>query len=127
MNTNTRKHRSAWTVAAIVAAATLSAACNRTAEQATAPAPTVGQQVDRTIADVTDKTKDVTITTKVNAELARDPALSALSIDVDTVDGRVSLRGKAPDAAALERATTLARGVEGVVSVDNQLVVEPRK
>jgi osmotically-inducible protein OsmY len=33
------------------------------------------------------------------------------------------LRGKAPDAAALARATQLAAAVGGVTSVDNQLTV----
>jgi hyperosmotically inducible protein len=59
----------------------------------------------------------------VNAKLAQDKTLSAMRIDVDTVDGKVSLRGTAPDPSARERATTLASAVDGVVSVDNQLVV----
>lgn len=66
---------------------------------------------------------DATITTKVNAELAKDTKLSALDIDVDTSNGRVELKGKAPDQAASERATQLASAVEGVVSVDNKLTV----
>ncbi len=70
-----------------------------------------------------DKMKDAAITTKVNAELARDNDLSALKIDVDTSDGRVVLKGTAPSAAARDRATSVAQGVEGVVSVDNQLTV----
>lgn len=69
------------------------------------------------------KVKDATITTSVNAVLARDAALSALKINVDTSAGRVALRGTAPDAAARERATQLAQRVDGVVGVDNQLKV----
>ncbi len=72
---------------------------------------------------VGDKVKDMSITTAINAELARDNDLSALRINVDTVDGRVILRGDAPNEAARERAATLAGGVDGVVSVDNQLRV----
>ena len=70
-----------------------------------------------------DKMKDAAITTKVNAELARDNDLSALRIDVDTSDGRVVLKGTAPSAAARDRATSVAQRVDGVVSVDNQLTV----
>jgi len=70
---------------------------------------------------------DINITAKVNAELAKDPALSALSINVDTTAGRVALIGKAPNEAARKRATGLAAGVEGVVSVDNRLQVETNK
>jgi len=74
-----------------------------------------------------DKVADAVITTSVNAELAKDSSLSALKINVDTADGRVALRGTAPSEAARERATQLASNVKGVVSVDNQLTVEPAK
>lgn len=67
---------------------------------------------------------DATITAEVNASLAKDPALSPMKIDVDTAQGNVTLRGTAPDAAAQARATQLAHAVEGVTSVDNQLVVK---
>jgi len=74
-----------------------------------------------------DKVADASITTMVNAELAKDTQLSALKIDVDTVDGKVALKGEAPTATAKERAATLAQGVKGVKSVENQLqVVEPK-
>jgi hyperosmotically inducible periplasmic protein len=68
-------------------------------------------------------TQDASITTKITAELARDPQLSALKIDVDTHAGAVVLKGTAPTDAAKDRAVTLARAVSGVVSVDNQLRV----
>lgn len=73
-----------------------------------------------------DKVKDATITAAVKSKLAADPNLSALAIDVDTSAGRVALNGSAPDAAAKEKATTLASSVDGVVSVDNQLSVATR-
>jgi osmotically-inducible protein OsmY len=76
-------------------------------------------------AKVGEKVDDAMITTSVKAELARDPNLSALKIDVDTANGRVALKGKAPSNEAREHATTLAQNVKGVLSVDNQLVVEP--
>jgi osmotically-inducible protein OsmY len=72
---------------------------------------------------VTNKVQDAAITASVNAEFAKDPRLSASRIDVDTVDGRVALRGSAPDAAARDRATTLAKAVSGVKSVDNLLEI----
>ena len=79
----------------------------------------VGQAVDATA----NKVKDAAITTNVNAQLAKDGALSALKINVDTNAGQVSLRGTAPSTTAREQATLLAQRVEGVVSVDNQLQV----
>jgi osmotically-inducible protein OsmY len=66
---------------------------------------------------------DATITTKVNAALAADKDLSALRIDVDTQNGIVTLSGPAPTASAKERASDLARKVEGVSSVNNQLTL----
>ncbi len=67
------------------------------------------------------ETADARITTLVSAELARDPELSALKIDVETQAGKVLLKGSAPSGAARDRAVTLARAVSGVVGVDNQL------
>lgn len=75
----------------------------------------------------TDKAKvkldDAAITVAINAALAKDSELSAIKIDVDTKAGQVRLSGKAPNASARDRATTLARGVDGVAGVDNQLRV----
>ncbi|MCW7539401.1 BON domain-containing protein [Aquabacterium sp. A7-Y] len=68
---------------------------------------------------------DAAITASVNAELARDDKLSALRIDVDTSNGKVTLNGTAPSEADRERATQLASTVRGVTSVDNMLTVKP--
>ena len=76
---------------------------------------------------VSAKTADGVITAKVNAELVKDPSLSALKINVDTTDASVALTGSAPSESARERATSLARAVDGVKQVDNRLVVEVKK
>ena len=81
------------------------------------------QSAERGAEGAVDKVKDAAITTAVNAKLVADPTLSALRIDVDTVGGRVVLRGKAPTSASRDNATTLASRVDGVVGVDNQLAV----
>jgi hypothetical protein len=82
----------------------------------------------RSAADAgTNAVSDAAITATVNAELAKDPNLSATKIDVDTASGQVALHGSAPDAASKARATTLAQGVKGVHSVDNQLTVAPKQ
>jgi hyperosmotically inducible protein len=70
---------------------------------------------------IIDKTRDAAITAEIQSRLARDPALSTLRIDIDSSGGNVVLRGLAPDAAARDRATMLARGVEGVLRVSNEL------
>jgi hyperosmotically inducible protein len=44
---------------------------------------------------------------------------------VDTKEGVVTLNGPAPNAAAKSKATDIAKQVQGVTSVNNQLVVTP--
>ncbi|SDZ70230.1 BON domain-containing protein [Variovorax sp. YR752] len=67
---------------------------------------------------------DAAITASVSAGLAKDPDLSAIKINVDTKAGAVSLKGPAPTAAAKARAEEIAKGVQGVTSVSNQLEVK---
>ncbi|MFC5521189.1 BON domain-containing protein [Polaromonas jejuensis] len=71
-----------------------------------------------------EKMDDLAITTAVSSEFVKDPDLSALKIKVDTANGAVTLTGSAPTEAAREKAATLAKGVKGVSSVDNKLVVK---
>ncbi|HZF80357.1 MAG TPA: BON domain-containing protein [Rubrivivax sp.] len=66
---------------------------------------------------------DAGITAAVKTALAADPRLSAVKIDVDTRGGVVSLEGPAPDEKSRERAEVLAAAPEGVLRVDNRLVV----
>ena len=66
---------------------------------------------------------DAGMTALIKTNLAADPELSAAKIDVSAANGRVTLKGAAPSAAAAERAVTMVRGVTGVTSVDNQLTV----
>lgn len=126
------------TISAAVAAMLVLSACNKRDDQ------TVGQTVDKGVAsanaemkDAKEATKDAaaivgaaatdaTITTKINAALVADDELKALKIDVDTKDGKVVLTGAAPDAGSRDRATTMAKAVDGVVDVDNRLTVQPK-
>jgi hyperosmotically inducible protein len=65
------------------------------------------------------------LTAKVKAALLADPDVKALQIDVDSRDGVVTLNGSLDQAASVERAQALARGVEGVKSVESRLTVKP--
>lgn len=100
----------------------------RSAERAGAEvkqgAAEVSSEVAKAAQEVKGTVADAAITASVNAQLARDGELSALKIDVDTSDGRVALRGTAPNRDARDRATRIASGVDGVKSVDNQLSVK---
>jgi len=97
------------------------------AKNATKDAANDVKDASKSAADqATNKVADALITTSVKAELAKDSQLSALRINVDTDNGRVALKGSAPDAGSKERATQLASAVKGVVSVDNQLTVDSK-
>ena len=76
-------------------------------------------------ASVSAKVDDIAITASVSSEFAKDADLSAIKINVDTKNGAVTLNGPAPTAAAKDKATTIAKMVKGVVSVDNKLLVKP--
>ena len=67
---------------------------------------------------------DAAITMQVSSGLAKDPALSALKIDVDTRNGVVTLNGPAPSQEAKDRATAIAQSVKGVNSVINYLSIK---
>ena len=121
-----KTHINKLPIALLVAAAALAAGCNNRTPSEPAATTTVGEKVDNAVAKTADTAKDVAVTAAIKTELAKDPGLSALSINVDTTAGRVLLKGKAPDSAAAERATEIARRTEGVVSVENQLTVEPK-
>ena len=61
---------------------------------------------------------------KVRAALdAPDSKLPSGAIDVTAADGKVTLWGALPSAAAVRRAAQVAGKVQGVRSVDNQLKV----
>lgn len=69
--------------------------------------------------------KDSVITTKVKTKLASEHMSSLARVHVDTdADGVVWLSGTAPTREAAERAVTLARSTEGVVSVKSDIKIK---
>lgn len=76
---------------------------------------------DRAYGEVVD---DATITAAVKSKLAWSRHADAMTTDVDTKRGRVTLSGSADNKAEKDRAGRLAENTRGVVSVDNQLVVQ---
>ena len=66
---------------------------------------------------------DVLIAEQVRAAFANNPDFGALKIDVHSEDGVVTLRGRAPDPNARERASDIARAVREVKSVENQITL----
>lgn len=69
---------------------------------------------------------DTTITTRVNHAMMKDKIVKARQIDVDTIDGHVTLTGAVATANEAKRATQIARGVPGVKSVSNNIQIGER-
>ena len=68
------------------------------------------------------------LTTKVKTALASDVGMRTMtSIDVDSNQGVVTLKGKVDSAEAKKKAEEIAKKVDGVKSVKNQLRVEAPK
>ncbi len=98
--------RATAAAAAVAALATVGCASTRT----------VGEQID-----------DGTITTKITTKLAADPEINPFNIDVDTLDGVVTLRGEVEKEEARAEAEKLARNTSGVLEVKNDIRVVPEE
>jgi len=75
----------------------------------------VGTQID-----------DATITAKIKLKLLEDPVTKARKIDVDTVNGVVTLTGVVESQKEIERAIKIAKSVAGVKRVVNNLRIGKR-
>ncbi len=68
---------------------------------------------------------DATITTQIKARMIENRHVDAAAIKVETLNGTVLLSGFAKSVAERNAADAIARGVSGVKSVRNDLVVRP--
>jgi len=50
-----------------------------------------------------------------------EDGVDGTKINVDTMNGRVTLKGEVPNKTMIDRAVQVAKGVEGVKDVDNRL------
>ena len=66
---------------------------------------------------------DSAITASIKADLLKDPGLSALAIEVNTVKGEVTLKGDVSTEVRKQRAEGIARHIVGVTKVNNLLRV----
>jgi hyperosmotically inducible protein len=69
---------------------------------------------------------DTTITAEVKGKLLEDRNVSGLSIDVDTDNGVVTLKGKVKSAAEKAQALKLANSVAGVTRVVDKLTIKSK-
>lgn len=68
---------------------------------------------------------DTGITTMVKSRFVENKQVDATAIGVETLKGTVQLSGFAKSATERNAAETIARGVKGVTSVKNDIVVRP--
>ena len=95
--------------AAVAAAALVTTGCAVTRGQ-----ETVGAYVD-----------DTTITTQIKGRFVENKQVDASSISVETLNGTVMLSGFAKNSIEKETAESIARKVNGVKSVKNEIAVRP--
>jgi osmotically-inducible protein OsmY len=67
---------------------------------------------------------DTWITTKVKAALVQDSLVKSTEVNVETFKGVVQLSGFVSSDAAMNQAVFIARGVEGVTSVKNDMRIK---
>ncbi len=71
---------------------------------------TAGQYID-----------DTTVTARVKTAIYQDPMLKSAEINVETFKGRVQLSGFVSTRPSIDRAGVVAKGVNGVKDVTNDL------
>ena len=101
--------RSTFTAAAMAMAVLITAGCAVSRDQ-----QTTGAYID-----------DATITSQVKSRMLDNPNVAGTSISVETLNGTVMLSGFAKNNTEKTTAETIARDVNGVKSVKNQIVVRP--
>ncbi len=85
-------------------------------------APSFADDTQRTAGETLD---DATITAAVKAQLLIDSRTEGFDINVDTLNGVVTLRGGADTSADKDAATAVATSVGGVAKVENLIIVAP--
>jgi hyperosmotically inducible protein len=73
----------------------------------------------------TDARSDTAITAELKAKITDDELLDNTDVSVETEKGIVALTGTVHNEAQKQRAEELAKNTTGVVSVNDQLVIEP--
>jgi len=67
---------------------------------------------------------DAVITAKVKAAVLEEPSLKSAEINVETSKGRVQLSGFVRSRADINKAVEVAKGVKGVKSVKNDMILK---
>ncbi|HET7218693.1 MAG TPA: BON domain-containing protein [Vicinamibacterales bacterium] len=89
-----------------------------------------GQEISQKTAEAAktaqEALSDGALTAKIKAKMALDDSVKALDLNVDTVEGVVTVTGKVRSRAERDRALALARETVGVRQVVDRLTMEGR-
>ena len=86
----------------------------------------IGEQVATAANAAGELLEDGQLTAKIKSKMTLDDLVQARTINVDTKDGVVTVKGRVRTEAERQRALQLARETAGVKAVVDQLVVEAR-
>jgi len=96
--------------------------------QTSADKPTMKEKVEQKTEQAKTGVSDSWVTSKTKIALFADDRVKGRQVHVETKDGVVMLRGKVDSAEAKSAALEIAKGIEGVKNVKNELqVVAPSK
>lgn len=82
------------------------------------------QVKDSTKSSISGYAGDAAITSEIKAKLLADDIVPSRNVKVETSDGVVQLSGTVKSQAQAERAESIAKAIDGVKSVKNDLVVK---
>jgi len=83
-----------------------------------------GDAVETKAGQMGEAIADTAIVAAINIKLAQDDGLDTSNIEVLVDKGQVTLKGTAPNKEAAERAESLAKNTDGVVSVNSDLTIK---
>jgi hyperosmotically inducible protein len=86
--------------------------------------PSIGASACATTRPAGEQSDDNIITGRVGRRLTADPDVKRVKIDVDTINGVVTLRGKVDSQTQKVQAERIAQNTDGVRRVINELVVD---
>lgn len=115
-----------YSIATLAVLSMAMSACERgqDAAQASKAAETLAAQAERQIEKAGVVLDDAALTAKVKTALVIAPDLEGLAIEVDTLRNVVTLSGTVGSEGLRQQAETMARGVDGVQDVKNNLMVK---
>ena len=90
-------------------------------------AKTVGEKTKERVSKTGEVITDGWITTRVHERFVGEDLLKLSDISVDTSKHVVTLKGTVVTAAGRRKATSIAKGTEGVHRVVNRLTIGPKK